>query len=91
MHSKESKLTAKQDIIQLHAATSLLMSRFINGHHCPKLAHIIVQQLQRLLILSRLEAAPTNREMYRELLEHWQSVTSTLLEQRDTQRQSFIH
>jgi hypothetical protein len=91
MHSIEPNLAAKQDIIQLHATTSLLMSRFINGQHCPKLAHVIVQQLQRLLSHPALESAPINREMYRDLLEHWQSVTTELLEQRDARRQSFIY
>ncbi|WAR45651.1 hypothetical protein [Methylomonas rapida] len=85
MHSTEANLATQQDITQLHAATCLLMTRFINGHHCPKLAHVIVHQLQRLLTHPALEHVPASQEMYRQLLEHWQSVAMALLEHKKNQ------
>ncbi len=85
MHATETNLTTLQDITQLHAATCLLMTRFINGHHCPKLAHVIVQQLQRLLTHPAVAHVPASQEMYRPLLEHWQSVCLTLLAQKKNQ------
>lgn len=80
MYSVEAQVAGRQDISQLHAATCLLMTRFINGHHCPKLAHVIVHQLQQLL--AHPQQTPDSREMYLTLLEHWQSVSTAMLEQR---------
>lgn len=91
MHSTEANLTAQQDITQLHAATCLLMTRFINGHHCPKLAHVIVHQLQRLLTHPALEHVPASQEMYRQLLEHWQGVTDTLLAQKSVRQSEAVY
>lgn len=75
MHSVETNTVATAEMSQLHAATCLLMTRFLNGHHCPKLAHVIVQQLQKLL--SHPHTADS-RDMYLQLLEHWQTVSTTL-------------
>lgn len=91
MHTSESSLAAQQEVAQLHAATCLLMTRFINGHHCPKLAHDIVQQLQRLLTHPSLEQVPVSLDMYRQLLEHWQGVSRTLLEQKTARQHSIIY
>jgi len=82
MHSTEANLATLGDMTQLHAATCVLMTRFINGFHCPKLAHIIVQQLQRVL---------ASRETYRQLLEHWQNLSTALLEQKTAQPPSIYH
>lgn len=87
MHSVETLVAGKQDISQLHAATCLLMTRFINGHHCPKLAHVIVHQLQQLL--AHPQQTPDSREMYLKLLEHWQSVCSGLLEQKQPEQPNY--
>jgi len=91
MHSTEANIAAQWDSAELHAATCVLMTRFINGHHCPKLAHIIVQQLQRLLTHPALEHVPTSREMYLQLLEHWQNVSTLLLEHKAAQSRSLYH
>ncbi|MBS3964344.1 MAG: hypothetical protein KGZ80_07595 [Methylomonas sp.] len=82
MHFIEPSAVATADMSQLHAATCLLMTRFLNGHHCPKLAHIIVQQLQKLLEHPHTQQTPDSREMYLQLLEHWQSVSTTLANRR---------
>lgn len=70
-----------QDMPTLHAATCLLMTRFITGHHCPKLAHVIVHQLQRLLEHPSTQQLPDSRNMYLQLLEHWQKLSSNLTAQ----------
>jgi hypothetical protein len=76
-----------RDVAQIHAATCLLMTQFINGHHNPKLAHLIVQQLSRLLSHPELEHSASSRDMYLQLLEHWQTVTGLLLERKAASRQ----
>ena len=91
MHSVEVKLAGKQDMSQLHAATCLMMTRFINGHHCPKLAHIIVQQLQRLLAHPVTQQTADSREMYLQLLEHWQTICTELLQQRQGHQPTSIY
>ncbi len=68
-----------QELSQLHATTCMLMTRFINGHHCPKLAQMIVQHLGRLLAHPHLISG--SRTMYRQLEEHWQTVANLLTEQ----------
>ncbi|MGR9035199.1 MAG: hypothetical protein ACU83O_01215 [Gammaproteobacteria bacterium] len=73
-------------LAHLHASTCLLMTRFINGHHCPNLSHRIVQNLRNLLVHPESEQNPSAREMYQQLLEHWQNVTSFLLEQKSAHR-----
>lgn len=88
MHSVE--ITGKHDMTHLHAVTCLLMTRFINGHHCPKLAHAIVQKLQQLLAHPATQQLPDTRDMYLQLLEHWQNVCSMLLEQKSVRRQSHL-
>ncbi len=76
----------KTHLINLHAATCLTMTQFINGHHCPKLAHLIVHQLRRLLAHPELEQLHECRDMYQQLLEHWQNITAHLLEQQNRKR-----
>lgn len=90
MPKVEADLAGQQDMSQLHAATCLMMTRFINGHHCPKLAHVIVHQLQQLLTHPR--QTQDSRDMYLQLLEHWQGVSSSLLEQKpDARRTGLYH
>jgi len=81
-HTTESEL----ELTHLHASTCRLMTRFINGHHCPKLSHLIVQNLGDLLAHPESKQIPTNRNMYQQLMEHWQNVTNFLLEQKAVRR-----
>lgn len=91
MLSVSADSNGKQDMTQLHAATCLMMTRFINGHHCPKLAHVIVQQLQKLLSHPITQETPDSRDMYLQLLEHWQNVSSSLLEQKPTSQPTHLY
>lgn len=75
-----------QQLQNLHVSTCMLMTRFINGHHCPKLSHSIVHKLRQLISFSQAIEMRTNQEMYLELLEHWQKVTQQLLEQRENRK-----
>lgn len=83
--------TTPQELTALHANTCLMMTRFISGHHCPKLAHVIVQQLQRLLTHPTLKHVPASREMYQQLLEHWQGVADTLLAQKSVGQSKAVY
>lgn len=92
MSDKRINVPMQPELPQLHATTCLLMTQFINGRHCPKLAHLIVQQLSSLLTHPELEHISDSRNMYQQLLEHWQKVTALLLEQQAVgQRQSQYH
>lgn len=91
MQSVEPHITGPHDMSQLHAATCLMMTRFINGHHCPKLAHVIVHQLQKLLSHPDTQQTPSSRDMYQQLLEHWQNVSSALSEPKPAQRQPHLY
>jgi hypothetical protein len=78
---EQQSTPARIEISQLHATTCLSMTQFINGRHCPKLAHSIVHQLGLLLAHPDLAPVSASRELYQQLLEHWQKVTAHLLEQ----------
>lgn len=67
------------------------MTRFINGYHCPKLAQLIVQKLRHLLAHPELEQIPSSRDMYKQLLDHWQYVTHFLLEQKAADKKPVQH
>ncbi|MGR9087206.1 MAG: hypothetical protein ACU841_09045 [Gammaproteobacteria bacterium] len=85
----ESNTTLERgELSLLHASTCLSMTRFINGHHCPKLAQQIVQQLNRLLSHPELNPVSGSRDMYLQLLGHWQTITAQLLEQQGSRRKS---
>ncbi|MDO8844173.1 hypothetical protein [Methylicorpusculum sp.] len=85
----------KQELEQIHAKTCLLMTQFIGGHQCPKIAHMIVSHLQWLVSHARNSGSPNSLEMYLQLLEHWQQATQLLLarraDRRDKQDPVIIH
>lgn len=80
---EDQSTAARIELTQLHATTCLSMTQFINGRHCPKLAHSIVHQLGLLLAHPELAPVSDSRELYRQLLEHWQKVAAQLREQRE--------
>lgn len=79
------------DLSRLHAATCLSMTRFIHGHQCPKLAHQIVHQLNQLIAHPQLDRVNPTRDMYLQLLEHWQKITEQLLEKRDSRKSDIVY
>jgi hypothetical protein len=87
----EPQPAEKGELARLHAATCLSMTQFINGHQCPKLAHMIVRQLNLLLTHPELEPVSNTRDMYLQLLEHWQKIAAQLLEQRHARKVAAIY
>lgn len=63
----------------LHTRTCALMTKFIDGYQCPKLAYLIVSQLGQLISYAQSLRITTNQKMYAQLLEHWQMTTNELL------------
>lgn len=90
MHESKT-LPANTDFSLLHASTCLSMTRFINGHHCPKLAQQIVHQLNRLLSHPGLNQLPDSRDMYLQMLDHWQKIAHQLLEQKNTGTHAVVY
>lgn len=78
-----SQLETQQEQLRqlqiLHVKTCALMTKFIDGYQCPKLAHLIINQLGQLISYSQSLHITTNQEMYMQLLEHWQMTTNQLL------------
>lgn len=74
-NSEELSLT------KLHAMACVLMTKF-HAHQCPKLAQFIVKHLNLLLEQPEINADPNSRMLYLQLLNQWQSITASLLEQR---------
>ncbi|MBL1264868.1 hypothetical protein [Candidatus Methylomicrobium oryzae] len=87
----ESQSVEKGELARLHAATCLSMTRFINGHQCPKLAHMIVHQLNQLLTHPELEPVSNARDMYLQMLEHWQKIAAQLLEQQHARKTAAVY
>lgn len=91
MHSVEPNSITKHEVSQLHAATCMMMTRFISGHHCPKLANVIVQQLKQLLAHPATQELSDSRDMYSQLLMHWQEVLSSLSTSKTLYRPSHLY
>jgi fructoselysine-6-P-deglycase FrlB-like protein len=72
------EVTDKQDLTQLRAVTSLMMTHFM-----------IMQRLQQLLAHPSTEQITGSREIYVQLLEHWQTIYNNLLTQ-DEARLYFV-
>ncbi|GAB6140648.1 hypothetical protein JCM14076_13770 [Methylosoma difficile] len=79
---QQSPASGQDGLALLHAATCLAMTDFINGHHCPTLAHRIVQQLHLLISHPELAETASSRDTYLLLLDHWQKITAQLLDQQ---------
>ncbi|OAI14836.1 hypothetical protein A1507_01135 [Methylomonas koyamae] len=86
MDAAETAVGSQVELTRLHATTCLLMTQFINGRHCPKLSQQIVSQLGHLLSHPQLDTRPDSRELYQQLLMHWQGVTQQLIAHRQQQR-----
>jgi hypothetical protein len=85
MSKIDSTVAIQQETTQLHASICAMMNCFINGHHCPKLAQMIIQQLGHLL--AQPELVPSSLAIYQQLQEHWQNIRGLLLEQQSNRRQ----
>jgi hypothetical protein len=80
-------LAAKDELVGLQASAEVLMTRFIELGGCPKLAHLIVHQLQKILAHPQLQSLTETQNIYRRLIMHWQIVSSEVNAQRNTREQ----
>lgn len=64
-------LAAKDELVGLQVSAEVLMTRFIELGSCPKLAHLIVHQLQKILVHPQLQGLTETLNIYRRLIMHW--------------------
>ena len=69
---------ANFEVSQLHAATCLAITQFQQGRHCPCLAKRIVNLLRYLATHPDLPLTTTSKNLYLNLLEHWERVSAEL-------------
>jgi hypothetical protein len=80
--NQDLTISDNNGLMQLHSATCFAMTHFMNGHHCPKLAQLIVYQLNALIAHPGLLGNLETRSKYLKLQEHWQTVNQHLLDQQ---------
>lgn len=70
---------AQTELSHLHAATCLAITQFSSsGRRCACLANRIVLLLQYLVTQPDLSLTTTSRDLYLNLLDHWQQVLNEL-------------
>lgn len=77
----KEKKTDDLSFVKLHSTLCFLMTRF-HKDQCPKLAHFIVSHIRLVIEHPDVIDSPNCRTLYLGLLQQWQNITSTLLEQR---------
>jgi hypothetical protein len=77
----KEKKTDDLSFVKLHSTLCFLMTRF-HKDQCPKLAHFIVSHICLVLEHPDVVDSPNCRTLYLGLLQQWQNITATLLEQR---------
>jgi phosphoenolpyruvate carboxylase len=69
---------------KLHLMLCVLMTKF-HYHKCPKMAHFIVRHLRLMAENPELSNDMNSRTLYLQLLNQWQHITMTLIEQNRQQ------
>jgi len=77
----KEKKTDDLSFIKLHSTLCFLMTRF-HKDQCPKLAHFIVSHIRLVIEHPDVAGSPDCRTLYLQLLQQWQNIRATLLEQR---------
>ncbi len=77
----KEKKTDDLSFVKLHSTLCFLMTRF-HKHQCPKLAHFIVSHIRLVIEHPDVVDSPNCRTLYLGLLQQWQNITATMLEQR---------
>lgn len=67
--------------VKLHSTLCFLMTRF-HKDQCPKLAHFIFSHIRLVIEHPVVADSPDCRTLYLQLLQQWQNISATLLEQR---------
>lgn len=75
-----SKNNDEMSLAKMQSMACVLMTKF-QHHQCPKLAQFIVRHFQLLIEQPEIKNDPNSRTLYLQLLEQWQKITATLLEQ----------
>jgi hypothetical protein len=73
---------AKTELSQLHAATCLAITQYNQGRQCPCLANRIVLLLKYLITHPDLPLTQASKDVYLNLLDHWQEVSDQFKEQQ---------
>lgn len=81
----------KVDVSHLHATTCLAITQFTQGRHCPCLANRIVLLLQYLATHPDLPLTSTSKDLYLNLLDHWQQVNRELKERNKQEFNLIVH
>lgn len=77
----KEKKTDDLSFVKLHSTLCFLMTRF-HKDQCPKLAHFIVSHIRLVIEHPDVADSPECRPLYLQLLQQWQTISATLLEQR---------
>jgi len=77
----KEKKTDALSFVKLHSTLCFLMTRF-HKDQCPKLAHFIVSHIRLVIEHPDVVDSPNCKTLYLGLLQQWQNITATLLEQR---------
>jgi len=77
----KEKKTDDLSFVKLHSTLCFLMTRF-HKDQCPKLAHFIVSHIRLVIEHPDVADSPDCRTLYLQLLQQWQNITVSLLEQR---------
>ncbi|MDO9212812.1 MAG: hypothetical protein Q7U23_03135 [Methylococcales bacterium] len=77
----EENNTDKASFIKLNSTLCFLMTKF-NSHQCPQLSQFIVKHIALLVEHPDVASSANCQTLYLQLLQQWQSITTSLLEQR---------
>lgn len=81
--NNETQNAEDASLVKLHAKLCFLMTQFLS-HECPKLSQFIVRHLSLMIEHPEVADSTDCRTVYLQLQQHWQNITSSLLEQRKT-------
>ncbi len=77
----EEKNTDDLSFIKLHSTLCFLITKF-HSHQCPQLAQFIVRHISLLVEHPNVTETENCRTLYLQLMQQWQDITGSLLEQR---------
>jgi hypothetical protein len=92
VHANPAQNGEELSFVKLHATLCFLMTKF-QHHQCPQLAQFIVKHIALMIEHPEVAHLAECRTLYLQLMEQWQHITSTLLEQRTPiyQQSKIIH
>lgn len=82
---------ANTELSHLHAATCLAITQFNLGRKCPCLANRIVLLLQYLITHPDLPLTSTSKDLYLNLLDHWQRTCDELRKSQQPHNKAIYH